>query len=108
MGKKEYREERRAKKTPEEQNAEANKYKIDWTLCRGLTKDAEAEDLCTIEASSITGFEAAAQQEAKDRLKLEHVYKYQGRIIFDIEKHRVKEVLVEGFLLTAESSIGSF
>ena len=89
MGKKEFRAERNAKKPPEDRVDEANKYKINWDDFQGLLSNT---DQCTVEASSITGFEVAAQEEAKEKLNLTNVHKYQGRIIFDLPQERIQEV----------------
>jgi len=52
----------------------------------------ENPDICTIEASVVTGFEPMAQEEIKDVLGSEGTC-HRGRVIFDLPVARVKEVL---------------
>ena len=49
--------------------------------------------MVTIEATCVTGFEPAAMDEVQTKLNIEHVYEIMGRVVFDIEVQRVKEVL---------------
>ena len=62
---------------------------LNLTGITGLTQDRE--DVCTIEASCVTGFEAVAAEEVRTVLGCEAVPQ-RGRVVFDIEVKDVKLV----------------
>ena len=50
-------------------------------------------DILTIEASVVTGFEGAAQEEVKAKLGITNVKEFTGRVLFDIESDNLDQVL---------------
>jgi len=50
-------------------------------------------DILTIEASVVTGFEGAAQEEVKAKLGITNVKEFTGRVLFDIESYILDQVL---------------
>ena len=50
-------------------------------------------DILTIEASVVTGFEGAAQEEVKTKLGITNVKEFTGRVLFDIESYILDQVL---------------
>jgi len=63
---------------------------LDLTRITGL--NPENKDVCTIEASCVTGFEPMAAEEVSDNLGCAATV-HRGRVVFDIEIVKVKEVL---------------
>lgn len=63
---------------------------VDWSSFAGLAK----EDVCTVEASVVTGFETAAASEAREKLRLEkEPTMCRGRIVFDVPADEIDKVL---------------
>ena len=62
---------------------------LNLTGITGLS--ADLPDVCTIEASCVTGFEAVAAQEVKSLLGCEAVTQ-RGRVVFDLAVAEVKQV----------------
>ena len=56
-------------------------------------KDEENQNLVTIEASVVTGFECAALEEVKSKLQIANVQEFMGRIVFDIGQEYLQKVL---------------
>ena len=56
-------------------------------------KTEDNSNLVTIEASVVTGFECAALEEVKNKLKVENVQDFMGRVVFDIEQDKLQQVL---------------
>ena len=50
-------------------------------------------DILTIEASVVTGFEGAAQEEVKAKLGITNVKEFTGRVLFDIKSDNLDQVL---------------
>ncbi|KAK7007286.1 hypothetical protein SK128_012159, partial [Halocaridina rubra] len=63
---------------------------LDSTVFTGLQENNS--DICTLEATVVTGLEDVAQQECREKLGAPCTVA-QGRIFIDIELHRVPEVL---------------
>ena len=56
-------------------------------------KDEENQNVVTIEASVVTGFECAALEEVKSKLQIANVQEFMGRIVFDIGQEYLQKVL---------------
>lgn len=53
----------------------------------------ENNEIVTIEASCITGFECAAAEEVQSKLGVEDVKEFTGRVLFDIDPAKIEKVL---------------
>jgi len=66
---------------------------IPWNETNFTGYKCENNEIVTIEASCITGFECAAAEEVQSKLGVEDVKEFTGRVLFDIDPAKIEKVL---------------